>query len=73
MPTITVHDRSTAAWVRRQTVVYFVLPQHHLASLDPLLNDLAMHVNEHKAQILLVVRTILLQFVLVELLLDRLL
>ena len=53
MPAITVHDRSTAARVRRQTVVYFVLSQHHLASLDPLLNDLAMHVNEYKAQILL--------------------
>ena len=70
---MTVHDKSTKARVDTKTVVYFVLFQHHLASFNPLLNDLAMHVNEHKAQILLVVRTILLQFVLVKLLLDRLL
>ena len=71
--TMTVHDKSTKARVDTKTVVYFVLFQHHLASFNPLLNDLAMHVNEDKAKILRVISAILIQFVLVELLLDRLL
>ena len=59
--------------VDAEAVVELVLAEDHLAALNPLIDDLPMHIHEHEAQILRIIRRILVHLVLIQFLLNRLL